>query len=415
MLNRFLTDARGNVAPILGLALIPIFALVGLAIDYGRANSVKADIQAALDATALGLSKEVETIAEKDLKQRAAAYFTAVLNRPEIVMTDLTPKFVKNGSSFELTITGAASVPGTVSRVLGQDHFEVGGFAQVKWGIKRLEVALALDNTGSMSSQNKMGHLKTAVHSLLDTLKKAASAADSVKVAIVPFDTTVNIGTSHKHEPWFDYDSLDCNGRDRGSGCTAINWKDHWQGCVRDRTYPYDVQDDAPGSKAGTLYPVHSCGSLTRALPLANDWGALNAKVDQMQPNGMTNVTIGLVWAWHALTPGAPFTQASAPAEDLDKVIILLTDGDNTEAWNNASNSEVTSASAIDARTRLACQNIKAANIKLYTIRVVDGNATLLRNCASSPSMYYDVQQASQLNAVFEQIATNLASLRVSK
>ena len=117
MLNRFLTDARGNVAPILGLALIPIFALVGLAIDYGRANSVKADIQAALDATALGLSKEVETIAEKDLKQRAAAYFTAVLNRPEIVMTDLTPKFVKNGSSFELTITGAASVPGTVSTV----------------------------------------------------------------------------------------------------------------------------------------------------------------------------------------------------------------------------------------------------------------------------------------------------------
>ena len=31
-------------------------------------------------------------------------------------------------------------------------------------------------------------------------------------------------------------------------------------------------------------------------------------------PNGNTNVTIGLVWAWHALTAQAPLTEALAPA-----------------------------------------------------------------------------------------------------
>ena len=45
----------------------------------------------------------------------------------------------------------------------------------------------------------------------------------------------------------------------------------------------------------------------------------------------------------------------------------------------------------IDARTQKACDNIKAANIKLYTVRVIDGNASLLKGCATKPTMYYDV------------------------
>src|SRR4029078_6335948 len=100
-------------------------------------------------------------------------------------------------------------------------------------------------------------------------------------------------------------------------------------------------------------------------------------KVDAMAPNGNTNVTIGLVWAWHSLTTQAPLSEASAHASDRDKVIILLTDGDNTESWNNSTNSAITNVSTIDTRTALACTNIKAAGIKLYTIRVIDGNAAL--------------------------------------
>jgi hypothetical protein len=131
-----------------------------------------------------------------------------------------------------------------------------------------------------------------------------------------------------------------------------------------------------------------------------------------MTPNGNTNVTIGAVWGWHALTKTDPLTEASDPAPDLDKVLILLTDGDNTQ--NRFSSSQ----SAIDARTTKVCNNIKAAattNIKIYTVRVIDGNASLLQNCASRPDMYYDVQNSSQLNTVFTTIAQNLANLRISK
>ena len=108
------------------------------------------------------------------------------------------------------------------------------------------------------------------------------------------------------------------------------------------------------------------------------------------------------------LSPVSPFN-ASAQQNDLDKVIILLTDGDNTEnRWSSNQNS-------IDARTKLACTNVKNANIKLYSVRVINGNATLLQQCTTKPDMYYDVDEADQLNVVFKSIAQNLANLRIAK
>jgi len=143
-------------------------------------------------------------------------------------------------------------------------------------------------------------------------------------------------------------------------------------------------------------------------MPLSQDWTALNAKIDAMTPAGNTNVTIGLAWGFQLLSPNEPFN-APAPATDLDKVIVILTDGTNTQnRWSS-------SASSIDARTQKACDNIKAANIKLYTVRVIDGNAALLKGCATKPSMYYDVQQAVELSSVFGSIAQNLANLRIAK
>ena len=135
--------------------------------------------------------------------------------------------------------------------------------------------------------------------------------------------------------------------------------------------------------------------------------GTLISKIESMKPTGTTNVTIGLTWGWHALTPNLPMTEGTAPNPDTDKVIILLTDGDNTE------NRWTTNSVDIDARTKKVCANVKAAGIKLYTVRVIDGNATLLQQCATRTDMYFNVQNASQLNGVFSQIANSLANLRI--
>jgi hypothetical protein len=145
-------------------------------------------------------------------------------------------------------------------------------------------------------------------------------------------------------------------------------------------------------------------------MPLNYDWNALHSKVDTMAGAGNTNVTIGLTWAWHTLSSTAPLTEGvTYGTPNVTKFIILLTDGDNTQ------NRWTTSQSAIDLRTQTACANVKAAGIQLYTVRVIDGNADLLRNCATNTSMYYDVQDASQLASVFNTIGAQIANLHLSK
>lgn len=404
----------GNVVVTFALSIIPIIGGVGAAVDYSRANSAKTALQAAIDSAALILSKDAQTLTPAQLASKADAIVKANFNYPQATNLVVTPTFSNPQSgSFTLNLAATASVPTTFT-AMWQPTMAIGADAEVQWGMKRLELALALDNTGSMAWSNKMTQLKAAAKNLLKTLQTAAKKPDDIKIAIIPFDTTVNLGTQYKDNDWFDIGSIDCNGWQSGTGCTSSNWKNYWEGCVRDRTYPYDTQDDAPTS-TNTKFPVYDCGSLAKLMPLTNNWTALNSKIDEMQPNGMTNVTIGLAWAWHALTAQAPLSEASAPKQDLDKVIILLTDGDNTEAWKNSNNTKVTSSSAIDKRTKLACDNIKAANIKLYTIRVIDGNVDLLKSCATNSTMYYDVQNANQLSSVFSAIAQNLANLRLAK
>jgi Mg-chelatase subunit ChlD len=386
------------------LAIVPIIGLVGAAVDYSRGNAARTAMLAAVDATALMLSKDAATMTPAQVQSKAIAYFTSQFNRPEVANLQVAATVASpQAGSFTLTMTASGNVPTTFTRLLGQTRLDISSSADVKWGIKKLELALVLDNTGSMAQSGKLTQLKAAAHNLLTTLQNAAKQPGDVKVAIVPFDTTVKIGTGYKDQFWIDY--------------TVKNiQKNNWTGCVIDRDQSNDVLDTTPvAGSIHTLYPAAQCGSqLTSMIPLTDildqtGWTNLNNKIDAMRASGNTNVTIGLAWGWHALTSNLPLTEGSDPAPDKDKVIVLLTDGTNTQnRWS-------TSESQIDARTALACTNVKAANIKIYTVRVIDGNATLLRDCASKPTMYYDVQQASQLNAVFSSIAQNLANLRIAK
>ena len=407
-LSRLRDDKGANVTLIFALAVIPVIGFIGTAVDYSRGNAARTSMQAALDSTALTLSKEAVNLTDSQLQQKAGQYFAANFNNLETRNLTVTSTFsTPQAGSFLLTVAATATVDLRFMGIFGQTSMGISSSAQVKWGIKKLELALVLDNTGSMAQSGKMTALKTASKNLLTTLKNAAKKLGDVKVAIIPFDTTVKIGTTYKDEFWVDYSQ------------NSIS-KSTWEGCVQDRdkspnSVNYNVKDTAPTtSDTHTYFPAVQCGTLATAMPLTDVFDStgftnLNNKIDDMTPSGNTDTTIGMVWGWHALTANLPFPEGAAPAPDLDKVIIMLTDGTNTQdRWS-------TTQSAIDGRMQMACDNVKAASIRVYTVRVIDGNSTLLQGCATSPSMYYDVQQASQLNGVFTSIAQNLASLRISK
>jgi len=432
LLGRFLGNRDGGVAPMLALAALPLFGFVGAAVDFSRAASVRTAMQGALDASALMLSKDAESLSADALSQKSSEYFNAQFNRPEANGVQVSEQFSSpQQGSFALKLTASGSIDTLFTRLLGQSQIQFSASSEVLWGIKKLNLALVLDNTGSMGSSNKMTNLKIAAHNLLTTLKNAAKTPGDIKVAIVPFATDVNVGTGNYQASWIYWDDTaksDNESWDANNGtCSKTSYKKRstcksnggtwtpnnhttWNGCVWDRDQNNDVANTVPlfGAPA-TLFRAHQASACSASMmPLSEDWTALNAKIDDMTPTGYTNVTIGMAWGYQLLSPVEPFN-APSPAPDLDKVVVILTDGTNTQ------NRWTSSATAIDARTQKVCDNIKAADIKVYTVRVIDGNASLLQGCASKLSMYYDVQDANQLNNVFSSIAQNLANLRIAK
>lgn len=437
-MRRFFTDQRGNVAILFGLALVPIVGAMGAAVDYSQANANRTSVQKALDATALALSR-IMPANQQTLDTLGNQYFQANLGTTHLTNLQLT--IVPNVGTLHLEATG--NYQPQIASVLGVSSFPVGAKVDVKWSIGKVEIALALDNTGSMASNNKLVELKKAAHNLLDVLQAAAKNPGDAKVAIVPFGVQVKVPTSNVGASWIRWDLWDADhGTCSKSQYTSKNscqnnngtWTpanhNTWNGCIEDRdkdtNVNYDVLDTAPTSTNNTKYPAaQECGSLAQIMPLNYNWGTsssndpatLHGKVNQMQAVGNTNVTIGLVWAWHLLSSTSVYTEGAVyGTASLQKYIILLTDGDNTQ--NRFSSSE----SSINARTTAACNNIKALKdaqnkpyIKIYTIRVINGNATLLQNCATDPSMYFNVQNAGQLSAVFSAIGAEITNLHLSK
>ena len=145
----------------LALAAIPIMGFVGAAIDFSRAASVRTAMQTALDATALMLSKEAQGMAPADLQQKASNYFKANFTRPEAHDVQVTQLMSSpQAGNFTLKITGSGSIEPVFTKLLGQSQLNFSASAEVMWGIKKLNLALVLDNTGSMASSAKMTNLK---------------------------------------------------------------------------------------------------------------------------------------------------------------------------------------------------------------------------------------------------------------
>src|ERR1051325_4208984 len=221
-LRDFRVARAGNVAITFAFATIPVIGAVGAGFDFSHANSVKADVQAALDSTALMLAEDAATLKSTDLNSKALTYFTALFNRPnEASISSVTASYTTSSGS-QVTVNGAVTVPTTFLRVLGTSSMQnitVAGSSTTKWGSTRLRVALVLDNTGSMADDGKMTALKSATHSLLTQLQNAATTNGDVYVSIVPFNKDVNVGTNYNTATWIDW--TDWNAANGGSGSSS--------------------------------------------------------------------------------------------------------------------------------------------------------------------------------------------------
>lgn len=183
-------------------------------------------------------------------------------------------------------------------------------------------------------------------------------------------------------------------------------------------------------------------------LPLTNKKPDITAAITAMYPQGYTNIHQGTIWGFHMLTSGAPLTEARPVTSATYKVMIVMTDGENTVDGYSASDmnsaagymaygypgttyngrifssafpapaNEAEVLAAMNARTVETCNNAKAAGITIYTVGLNAPNETtkdMLKACASTNDLAYFPTQSSQLVTVFREIAAQLSDLRLAK
>ena len=222
-------------------------------------------------------------------------------------------------------------------------------------------------------------------------------------------------------------------------------------------------------SSSSTRGPNADCGAAA-ILPLSDSPTTVVTSINNMVAEGGTNIHEGAAWGYRVLSPTAPFTEGKPFAESTSKVMILMTDGENTTynltnpnycnstqmlAYNgscynsaygypyNSRNNDSTSSSSggierlgylgisnaslvteLNLRTVQACTNAKAQGITIYTIGLATEEAKqstpavvrkMLTDCASTTDKAYFPAQPSELKSVFLAIAGQLAALRLAQ
>lgn len=278
-IGEFFRDRRGNVAAIFALSLVPMAVLSGGAVDYSAAMNARMRLSQSLDAAALAVGNSVTASSEEAL-DAANAFMDANYPNGEIGTVQNVTISVDDETGTVL-VRGEARVGTTMLGLIGINHITVTWESEVVRAQQKLELVMVLDNTGSMRG-SKISALRDAAELLTEIVFEGVEDADDVKVGLVPFAATVNVGTGFERAWWLDPDAESpihaewaegpvevetCTGRRRRRTCTTEevtpnHWEffdqlrnTSWGGCVEARSIPMDIDDTPPSrSRPETLF-----------------------------------------------------------------------------------------------------------------------------------------------------------------
>lgn len=189
LFSRYCYDTQGTIAVMFGVMAPLLIGVAGMSLDYSQAYLVKQRLSQALDAAALAAAAYSSD--EGEITQRVQDFFDANYPEEKLGFT-FDPVVVVDGD--EVYVTGNATYHTMFLRVLGIETIDVSAATTVLREVQGLEVALVLDNTGSMSSNNNIQALKDATVNFVEILFDHASDPDDIRVGMVPYANTVNVG-----------------------------------------------------------------------------------------------------------------------------------------------------------------------------------------------------------------------------
>ena len=480
-LHSYMREQKAAIAILFALMAPVLIGSAGITIDYAQAYMIKQRLLQAIDAAALAATA---SSSDPDVVEQKVQEFFDVNYPPEKLGATFTPDVNVNGNLVE--VTGYATYTTVFVRVFGIDELEVEAETVVQKEVKGLEIVLVLDNTGSMNTNNNIAKLRTAACEFIEILYGTydADAADDcldrygsyvvaeneyVKVGIVPYATSVNVGPyglgydddGNAYESAFLANPLgltfsnDANTNicvlEEDDGTDVIDHSGDWymyRWC-RDKTtdnalcnyynnYVCSGGYNTSGSSCQgwtydygerTVYrgPNYACPQAS-ILPMTDDMTALKDRIGEMNANGWTFGNIGMVWGWRMLSPDAPFTEGVEwGSQSWRKVIVMMTDGDNVRsspygAFGYNSYHSVSSSNVLDDRLEDVCQNMDAIDNgpTVYTITFeatsggIDSDTEqLYEDCAINGGRHEHVTTSDELVEVFRDIAQELSNLHI--
>ena len=413
--RRFGASTGGNVVMIFSLTLIPILTGIGAAVDFGRAFMVEQKLTQAIDAAALavGATPNLTQAQMLELAQNVvnANYDPSEIGAPTNVQVTV------DGS--KVIVNASANMPTILLGLAGIADLDISVANEVVRESKALEIALVLDNTGSMWSNGKIGALREASHTLVEIMFGDETVHPKLKISLVPFSQAVNVGADNINAFWMDTNAQSSiHGENFVPGTNIFDLYDQipnksWNGCVESRPEPFDTNDTPPsvanpdtlwvpyfypdepdegwgyynkykndgiegsaderqrnvakydGSSVSGSGPLRGC-SIPPLTPLTNVRADLDDAIDDFIASGYTHIPIGLAWGLRTLSPSEPFTEGVAfNDEETEKALILLTDGYNTLPTQWTHNGSRYTAYGYVSEARFGTTNYYAARAKL--------------------------------------------------
>lgn len=252
-IQKFIHDRRGAFAIIFALIAPILILVVGIAIDISTITRVKAAMQSSLDAAVLAASRLRDPSKSRD--DVFNDFLSANLADEEALYAlegDLT---VDDGLSYIQTHGTASATLNLTFLRYPSSAAKITVTASAYEATNELEVAMVLDNTGSMGA-SRMSALRDAATALADILESAESESRKVTAALVPFVATVNVKGESYQESWIDteakapYHGANFEMKSESHPYNHLDLfkqlKVDWKGCVEARPAPYNLSDDAP-------------------------------------------------------------------------------------------------------------------------------------------------------------------------
>ncbi len=190
---------RGQILILVGLSLIIMVGMTGLALDSGRGYAVKAKLNAAVDAGSIAAARAIvkgASDSERVSNAQAAALRYFNLNYPADYFGAPRPtpsiSAVRDSDRrWNVTVSAVATMPTTFARVLGKDLVDVNASGTT---VRRtLDVMMVLDVSGSLgpptSPATTFPRLKTGA--INGFVRKFST--DDDRVGLVAFSSGVNL------------------------------------------------------------------------------------------------------------------------------------------------------------------------------------------------------------------------------